>query len=286
MSGAGELELARKPRQQNQGVHLSPLQTAVVNLLFILHEHSHLLDDYRIHENASMLIKELYYIRGDAHVKANFMHFLEQKYGADPFKAITSKLMEIFDFDDEAYPYHLFKSGMGTDNYKNAMNSIKYLFDHRMSLPVSLPGCSFPKGPNEWVQKERKLMDDMQDAFTAEMEVDDAKSAADLPFPLQHYERVFGEGIVKLRPLFDHAKATPGAIVCYDGIKDSFENALKKVQELLKERSTVKSVIKRERSQSPGLRRSDRLRKKGGLRKIKTVRRHTPNKHKKTKRRN
>ena len=238
MSDASNFELLQKPQEhiQAQGIDpngLSPLQIAVVNLLFILHEHRHLLDDYRIHDNASMLIKELYYIGGDAHVKANFMHILEQKYDADPFKAITSKLMELFDFDDEAYPHHLFKSGMGTDNYTTAMNSIKYLFDHRMSLPVYLPVCSLPPQlPNAWVQTERELMDDddMAHALTAEEYVTAAQSAADLPLPLQDYKKFFRKGLGKLRPLFNHAKVNPGSIVCYNGIKDSFKNALQKVE--------------------------------------------------------
>jgi len=296
MSGASAFELLPLPREhiQAQGINpngLSPLQTAVVNLLFILHEHSHLLDDYRIHENASMLIKELYYIGGDD-VKANFMRFLEQKYGADPFRAITSKLLEIFDFEDEAYPYHLFKSGMGTDNYKNAMNSIKYLFDYRKSLPVYLPVCSLPPQlPNAWVQKENDLINDMKDEFAAEEAVTAAQSAADLPLPLQDYKRLLKQGILKLRPLFDHARENPGSIDGYVEIKVLLVNALQKVENWVKEqpksRTSANNPLKRSRSPLPlPLRRSDRLRKNGGLRKIKTVRRHTPNKHKKTKRRN
>ena len=172
--------------------------------------------------------------------------------------------MAIFDFDynpvtdHERQRYVVFKQGMSEYYYKTAMNSLSYLRRNRDLLPVYLPVCSLPPQlPNAWVQKERKLMDDMQDAFTAEMEVDDAKSAADLSFPLQHYERVFREGIVNLRPLFDHAKATPGAIVCYDGIEDSFKNALQKVEKW--------GRINQRRS----------ARNKGGR-----------NKHKKTKRRN
>lgn len=48
MSGASAFELLPLPRQQIQGheVHLSDLQIAVVNLLFIFYEHSHQLDNY------------------------------------------------------------------------------------------------------------------------------------------------------------------------------------------------------------------------------------------------
>lgn len=288
MSGANAFQLLERPQQQIQrhNVQLTQHQIAVVNLLFILYEYSHLLDDTHIHDNASLLIKELYYVGDhDVHeVKQNFIYFLKQKYdNDDPFLIIIQKLMEIFDFEDEAYPYHLFKQGMGTNNYTNAMNSLRHLFVNRMSLPVSLPKCSLPpKEPNEWVQKEFELMDDIKDALTAEMAVDDANSAADLPFSLQYYDTVFRHGIVKLNPLFDHARTHPGTLVNYYEIKDSFKNALKKVQKLLK----VNSVRERSRSPIGGPRRSARIKPPKGGRKIKTVRRHNPNKIKFRRRRN
>lgn len=297
MSGASNFKLLQKPREHIQAQCINPnglslLQMAVVNLLFILHEHRHQLDNYKTHEEALTLLNELYYIGGDD-VKANFIHFLEQKYdNTDPFVVVITALMAIFDFDynpdtdHERQRYVVFKQGMNENYYTTAMNSLNYLMNNNHLLPVYLPVCSLPPQlPNAWAQKERELMDDvdMAHALTAEEHVTAAQSSADLPLPLQYYKKVFRKGIVKLRPLFEHAKTNPGAIVCYDGIKVSFENALRKVQELFKERSPVKSAA-RKRSRSPviGPRRSDRLEKKGGH-KIKTVRRHNSNKHKKTK---
>ena len=244
MSGASNFELLQKPREhiQAQGIDpngLSPLQIAVVNLLFILHEHRHQLDDYKQHEEASTLFNELYYIGGDD-VKASFIHFLEQKYNnTDPFVVIIRALMAIFDFDynpvtdHERQRYVVFKQGMSEYYYTTAMNSLSYLRRNRNLLPVYLPVCSLPPQlPNAWVQTERELMDDddMAHALTAEEDVTAAQSAADLPLPLQDYKKVFRKGIGKLRPLFNHAKVNPGSIVCYNGIKDSFKNALQKVE--------------------------------------------------------
>lgn len=278
ITGASDFALLQNPRAQ--GIHpngLSPLQIAVVNLLFILYEISHLFDNYKTHETASTLLKELYYIGGDAHVKTIFIQFLKHKYQTDnPFEKILLQLMTIFDTAELPVIENI---------YVTAMNSLKHLFENISSLPVSLPEGSLPpQVPNEWVQKERDLMDQINDALTAEEDVTNAKSATDLPFPLQYYTRIFKKGIDNLQPLFEHAKTNPSASYSYDGINDSFKNALQKVQELFKERSPVKSAA-RQRSRSPATnpRRSERLRKEGGLRKIKTVRRHTPNKHKKNK---
>ncbi len=286
------MELAQKPAAKLRGIHLTDLQKAVVNLAFILHEYSHLLDDYKKHEDASMLIKTLYYIGGNADV-ANLIDSLKPKYGADPFGPIILHLMEIFYYDDdEEYPHQLFKSGMGTNNYVIAMNSLQFLYLNRMSLPVRLRKNSLPpEVPNEWVQKEQDLMDDMDDALTAEFEINRAQNAADLPLTPQQYTPVLNKGIQKLQALFEHAKTNPGAMVLYNQIKVSIENALQKVKIWSKNavrETSQKSERKRSRSPSSGAtgaqgpRRSERLRR-GGLRKIKTVRRHTPNKHKKTK---
>lgn len=276
ITGARDFVLLPNPRAQGIDQNgLSLLQIAVVNLLFILYEFSHLWDNYKTHEKASTLLKELYYIGGDAHVKTNFIHFLKQKYQTDnPFEKILLQLMTIFDTE----------LAVIENIYVTAMNSLKHLFENISSLPVSLPEGSLPlQVPNEWVQKERDLMDQINDALTAEEDVTNAKSATDLPFPLQYYTRIFKKGIDNLQPLFEHAKTNPSASYSYDGINDSFKNALQKVQELFKERSPVKSAAKRSRSPATNPRRSERLRKEGGLRKIKTVRRHTPNKHKKNK---
>ena len=263
-----------------RGIHLTDLQKSVVNLAFILYKYSHLLDDYKKHEDASMLIKTLYYIRDNADV-ANLI----KKYGADPFSHIILRLMEIFDYDNDEEPHQLFKSGMGVGNYVIAMNSLKFLYLNRVSLPVRLPESSLPpEVPNEWAQKEQDLMDDMADALTAEFDINRAQNAADLPKDLKYYTRVLREGIVKLQPLFEHAKTNPGAMVLYNQIKVSIENALQKVQEFFEKRSNNgETSQKRRRSRSP--RRSARLLergpKRGGLRKIKTVRK--VNKRNKTK---
>jgi hypothetical protein len=281
MSGASAFQLLQRPQQQIQRheVHLSPLQIAVVNLSFILHEHSHQLDDYQRHDNALIHLRELYHVHGDDFVKANFMSYLKQKYGEDPFKIIIEKLSGIFDFefvpgyDDETQRHVVFKQGMGTNNFIVAMNSLQFLFNNRDKLPVMLPGCSLPpQVPNAWVQREAELMNDMEDELTAEEVISDSESGADLPIPLQYYKRLLKQGILKLRPLFDHARENPGSIVCYNEIKVLLVNALQKVEKWIKEQP---------KGRSP-LRRSVRLQKKGG-RKIKTVRRHNPNKHKKNK---
>ena len=293
MSGASAFELLPLPRRQIQRheVHLSDLQKAVVNLSFILHEHSHQLDDYQRHEDALIHLRELYHVDGDDFVKANFMSYLKQKYGEDPFKIIIGKLREIFDFDfvpgydDETQRHVVFKQGMGNNNFIVAMNSLQFLFMNRHRLPVMLPGCSLPhQVPNAWVQKEEDLMNDMEDELTAEKVIRDSESGADLPLPLKDYERLLKQGILKLRPLFDHAREeNPGSIVCYNEIEVLLVNALQKVEKWVKEqpksRSSANNPLKRSRSP---LRRSYRLQKKGG-RKIKTVRRHNSNKHKKTK---
>ena len=273
MSGASAFELLPLPRQQIQG-HLNPLEIAVVNLLFIFYEHSHQLDNY--YDGVLLNLRELYYVNGDDSVKERFIQVLKQKYNTtDPFKIIIEKLMKIFDFEfvpgyDDAKKRHVvFKQGMSDYFYTTAMNSLKSLYLNRMLLPVSLPESSLPpEVPNEWVKKEEDLMNDMKDEIAAEEAVTAAQSAADLPLPLQDYKKVFRKGIGKLRPLFNHAKVNPGSIVYYDEIKDSFKNALRKVENW--------GRINRRQSARQS------ARNKGG-RKIKTVRRHTPNKHKKTK---
>lgn len=242
-------------------------------------------------------------IISDDSVKKRFIQVLKQKYGEDPFKIIIRALMEIFDFDfvtgyddnDDEKRHVVFKPGMSQHYYTTAMNSLKFLYLNRMSLPVMLPEYSLPpEVPNEWVQKEQDLMDDMDDEIAAEEAVTAAQSAADLPLPLQDYKRLLKQGILKLQPLFEHAKTNPGAMVLYNQIKVSIENALQKVQEFFEKRSkkavgetSQKNERRRSRSPSSGPRRSARLLergpKRGGLRKIKTVRRHNSNKHKKTK---
>jgi hypothetical protein len=298
MSGASAFELLPLPREHIEAKGINPnglslLQIAVVNLLFIFYEHSHQLDDY--YDGVLLNLRELYYVNGGDFVKESFIQFLKQKYGEDPFKIIIRALMEIFDFDfvpgydDEKKRHVVFKPGMSQHYYKTAMNSLKYLMNNNHLLPVMLPEYSLPpKGPNAWVQKEEDLMNDMKDEFAAEEAVTDAQSAADLPLPLQDYKRLLKQGILKLQPLFDHAKVNPGSIGGYVEIEVLLVNALQKVEKWVKEqpKSRTSANNPRNRSRSPlplPLRRSDRLEKKKGGRKIKTVRRHTPNKHKKTK---
>ena len=240
MSGASAFELLPLPREhiQAQGINpngLSPLQTAVVNLLFIFYEHSHQLDDY--YDGVLLNLRELYYVNGGDFVKESFIQFLKQKYGEDPFKIIIRALMEIFDFDfvpgldDEKKRHIVFKQYMIQHYYKTAMNSLKYLMNNNHLLPVMLPEYSLPpKGANAWAQKEEELLINIKDEFKAEEAVTAARSAADLPLPLQYYEKVIRKGIGKLRPLFNHAKVNPGSISEYVGHEDSFKNALRKVE--------------------------------------------------------
>ena len=279
--------------------NLSQTQQAVSKLLLILYEYSHLLDDVDIHTRASTLLETLYYIGPyNVSIKAEKIEVLKQKYGNDPFNTIIPQLMAIFDTDpDKEHPNVVFKPGMGDNNYITAMNSLKYLYHNRIHfLPVNLPESLLPpKTPNKWVQKEDELMDNMVDAFKVAPIIEDAKSAADLPLPLQDYRRILTDGIVKFKPLFEHAKGIPGMIDFYGELKKDLEKALKKIQEWSKEQprhSPVKSAA-RGRSRSPiqpQPRRSKRLQtkqKNGGLRKIKTVRkfnkRNKPNNHNKPK---
>lgn len=257
-------------------------QKAVINLLFIFYEYSHLLDDGDI-----TLLETLYYIGPyNKSIKADKIQVLTQTYGNDPFNTIIQQLMAIFDTDV------VFTQGMGENNYIIAMNSLKILYDNIINLPVNLPEYSLPpKTPNKWVQKEDELMDNMADAFEVAQIIKDAKSAADLSLQdLQDYRRILTDGIVKFKPLFEHAKENPGMIDFYKELKKDLENALKKIQELSEEQPR-QSPVKRSRSPiQTQPRRSKRLQtkqKKGGLRKIKTVRkfnkRNKPNNHNKPK---
>lgn len=209
-----------------------------------------------------------------------------QKYGNDPFNTIIQQLMAIFDTGpDKEHPNVVFKPGMGDNNYLIAMKSLQYLYHNITHLPVNLPESLLPpKTPNKWVQKEDELMDNMVDAFKVAPIIEDAKSAADLPLPLQDYRRILTDGIVKFKPLFEHAKGIPGMIDFYGELKKDLEKALKKIQEWSKEQP-IQSKISRSPIQ-PQPRRSKRQ-KNGGLRKIKTVRkfnkRNKPNNHNKPK---
>lgn len=271
--------------------NLSPTQQAVSKLLLILYEYSHLLDHVDIHTRASTLLETLYYIGPyNVSIKAKKIEVLIQKYGNDPFVTIIQQLMTIFDTDpDKEHPNVVFKPGMGDYKYLIAMDSLQYLYHNITHLPVNLPESLLPpKTPNQWVQKEDELMDNMVDAFKVAPIIEDAKSAADLPLPLQGYRRILTDGIVKFEPLFEHAKENPGMIDFYEELKKDLEKALKKIQEWSTEQPR-QSKISRSPIQ-PQPRRSKRLQtkqKNGGLRKIKTVRkfnkRNKPNNHNKPK---
>ena len=291
MSGASAFKLLPLPQEHIKAQDcdpngLSPLQIAVVNLLFIFFEHSHQLDNY--HDDVLLILKELYRSSRD---RGTWAALTTPQATPDTYNAIISKLLEIFDFefvpgrDDEKMRHIVLKQYISDNYYATAMNSLKYLMDNKRSLPVMLPECLLPpEGPNAWTQTEDDLRNDMKHEFAAEEAVTAAQSAADLHRPLQYYEKVISKGIGKMIPLFNHAKVNPGSIDEYVEIELLLVNALQKVKKWIKEQPNANNPRKRSRSSSSSpLRRSDRLHKKGG-RKIKTVRKvNKRNKTNKTK---
>ena len=144
---------------------LNEVQQAVVHLLFVFYEKSHLFtieEDVRFEDSLRSQIyhalKTLYHIQGGPAAAGT------------NFNGIIHRLIQ---FENDSF----FTDTIGDGPYLVTMNAIKTLHNNQQSLPVLLPVAVIPsRGPNVWVTREDELTntDSQKRAYDALNALDNA----------------------------------------------------------------------------------------------------------------
>jgi hypothetical protein len=242
--------------------HLSPVQQAVVILLFIHYENTHAFTTEDVHmcDSVSTRISDV----------LTLLYYPDNvpKPSYEPHPKIAKTILLID--DDE-----LFKSCISGNDYLIAMDAIKVLHDNLNliragggeRLPTALPATVLPPiGPNPWVAEEERLTDLITaDAYNAADAVEYAKKHDNIIAPklLKDYIDEMQKALQSTtwKQLEIHAKKFPDARRGYNENKQFIENSLNIALEMKRGRKRLQHVSstrvlrsdekKRSRSRSP-----------------------------------